>query len=107
MQDALSSSDLFFCMPVAQLAEQRSPKPQVGGSIPSRHANLNLKHLTHHASLAKVVNALSSEGSTVMACRFESDGRHQLSTHGLSALRAEINSLVMRCIGLLPSWRNW
>ena len=27
------SADLF--RPVAQLAEQRSPKPQVGGSIPS------------------------------------------------------------------------
>lgn len=31
---------LYRYRPVAQLAEQRSPKPQVGGSIPSWPANL-------------------------------------------------------------------
>jgi hypothetical protein len=30
--------------PVAQLAEQRSPKPQVGGSIPSWPAKLKFEH---------------------------------------------------------------
>jgi hypothetical protein len=31
----MPSRVLVFIRPVAQLAEQRSPKPQVGGSIPS------------------------------------------------------------------------
>ncbi len=33
--DTESSSILGINRPVAQLAERRSPKPQVGGSIPS------------------------------------------------------------------------
>ncbi len=41
--------------PVAQLAERRSPKPQVGGSIPSWPANYNeiMKNITNDTSNAR------------------------------------------------------
>jgi len=75
------SSRFHSCMPVAQLVERRSPKPQVGGSIPSRHATF------FFASLAELVNALASEVSAHWVCRFESDERHH---DFLAALLAEL-----------------
>ena len=48
---------------VAQLAEQRSPKPKVEGSIPSRGANFNalLSQLVEEAVLEAVQSQFESE----------------------------------------------